>query len=60
MVPVGGRGAEGLGWKTEGGPKYLSPGVIGDLALVHSIHEGQNPGHVEGQLLGKEVVGHRV
>ena len=39
---------------------HLSNRVVGNLALVHSIHQGQHPGHVEGQLLGEEVVSHRV
>ena len=39
---------------------HLSNRVVGNLALVHSIHQGQHPGHVEGQLLGEEVVSHGV
>lgn len=38
----------------------LCDGVIGNLALIQGIHEGQNPGHIEGELLGEEIVSHRV
>ena len=34
--------------------------VVGHLALVQGIHEGEHPRHIEGELFGEEVVGNRV
>ena len=39
---------------------HLSNRVVGNFPLIYSIHQGQHPSHVEGQLLGEEVVSHRV
>lgn len=38
----------------------LSHRVICNLALVQGVHQSQHPGHVEGQLLGEEVISNRV